>query len=445
MKKYLERERSMVARWVKKIIAVKLLGGKCKKCGNRDIRVLEFHHIMKDKDISVSKLFKSAWKNIRKELSKCIVICGNCHETFHHPQIFKNKKLLLELKGESKCCKCGYDENNSALVFHHRKKETKKIELSRMHICKDENKHRRKGAKVKFNNKDILCELKKCDVICRNCHLIEHHINMKKFEFLIDKIMSEYLKKYEEEDYEEKRKIELKIKNSQYRNEIAGLLYMWRKEKSIKKIARILKRDYFLIRRMFFDSKIFLKIIKRKINLKIDNEIIIPLTQNKEALINEEDYLLVSKYKWCAHVKNDKHWSAVRTKYIKQRKFKTIKMEREILGLNNKKDVEIIHLNGNGLDNRRINMIIIKSNKRNHFNNYIGSSKYKWVHWDENRNKWFASVNFNEKQRTIGRYSLEEEAAWASDEAYIKYFGNQDATNFTHSDEEIQEIMKGSE
>jgi len=56
----------------------------CTKCTNKDVDVLEFHHLA-DKKHNISAMVLSAysWKAIQKEISKCIVLCANCHRKLH--------------------------------------------------------------------------------------------------------------------------------------------------------------------------------------------------------------------------------------------------------------------------------------------------------------------------------------------------------------------------
>jgi len=55
----------------------------CERCGNRDYRVLQFHHVD-----PVNKLFKIeshlSIEQIKSELPKCIVLCANCHIKEHY-------------------------------------------------------------------------------------------------------------------------------------------------------------------------------------------------------------------------------------------------------------------------------------------------------------------------------------------------------------------------
>jgi hypothetical protein len=58
----------------------------CKRCGNADIRVLDFHHNDKrSKEASISSMAKRGWSNehILQEIAKCEVLCSNCHRILH--------------------------------------------------------------------------------------------------------------------------------------------------------------------------------------------------------------------------------------------------------------------------------------------------------------------------------------------------------------------------
>ena len=84
-KKYTKTDRIFAQRWAFKIRAVKFAGGKCEKCGNKNIFQLEFHHHKKDKESGVSILIHNngGWDNIQREVKKCHLLCCNCHGEEH--------------------------------------------------------------------------------------------------------------------------------------------------------------------------------------------------------------------------------------------------------------------------------------------------------------------------------------------------------------------------
>jgi len=66
---------------------VDFLGGKCQKCGyNKCIASLEFHHKnVNKKDFCVSQKGVSIkFDLLLQEVSKCILLCANCHAEEHY-------------------------------------------------------------------------------------------------------------------------------------------------------------------------------------------------------------------------------------------------------------------------------------------------------------------------------------------------------------------------
>jgi hypothetical protein len=59
---------------------------RCKICGEICRVCLDFHHIDPlQKDIAVSQMIENGYSKLRieKEISKCVVLCRNCHAKFH--------------------------------------------------------------------------------------------------------------------------------------------------------------------------------------------------------------------------------------------------------------------------------------------------------------------------------------------------------------------------
>lgn len=52
---------------------------KCTDCGESDLLVLEFDHL-EGKTFNISTgVGEMSWPNMLKEISKCEVVCANCH------------------------------------------------------------------------------------------------------------------------------------------------------------------------------------------------------------------------------------------------------------------------------------------------------------------------------------------------------------------------------
>lgn len=163
---------SRIDRLAKKVKAINYLGGKCICCGEDSIFKLCFHHNDKnEKEENLNVLKYKRWTLIEKELLKCSLVCHNCHMKIHFQNGSDknrrniNKKTFLKYKNKYKCERCGYDDNNSSLDFHHIDKDDKDFLCSDLSI-------------TYFNIEDLTNkienELDKCIILCKNCHFYEH-------------------------------------------------------------------------------------------------------------------------------------------------------------------------------------------------------------------------------------------------------------------------------
>ena len=92
---------------------------------------------------------------------------GNCknrtHQSYKAQQArgWLRKKLLVEKLG-GHCSVCGYNKNLSALTFHHQNPGKKRFKLDIRSLSN------RKELRINL-------EVKKCILICQNCHAELHH------------------------------------------------------------------------------------------------------------------------------------------------------------------------------------------------------------------------------------------------------------------------------
>ena len=66
------------------------LGNKCSICGyNKCDEALEFHHLdPSQKEFGICSDGRTrSWDRIKEELSKCILVCANCHREIHNKKI----------------------------------------------------------------------------------------------------------------------------------------------------------------------------------------------------------------------------------------------------------------------------------------------------------------------------------------------------------------------
>jgi hypothetical protein len=154
----------------------------------------------------------------------------------------------------------------------------------------------------------------------------------------------------------------------------------------------------------------------------------IPLTQGKVALVDDEDYIGLSQYKWYAH--NERGHFYVCRDAGKGKDRQHFKMHRQIMSY--PQNLEVDHRDHNGLNNQRSNLRICThaENMRNQNVRATGLSKYKGVTWDNGIGKWKASIMFNYKNYYLGYYDLEIEAAKMYDKKAKEFFGEFAKTNF---------------
>lgn len=65
----------------REFIQIYLARSFCVDCGTRDVRVLEFDHVIGEKvsDVSVMVNHGVSLVKLKSEISKCAVRCANCH------------------------------------------------------------------------------------------------------------------------------------------------------------------------------------------------------------------------------------------------------------------------------------------------------------------------------------------------------------------------------
>ncbi len=163
----------------------------------------------------------------------------------------------------------------------------------------------------------------------------------------------------------------------------------------------------------------------------------IGLPNGEVAVVGEEDFGELSKYKW--HTTG--YGYAVRHNYVKGID-RRVYMHREVMGITREgvKDgrrarVRVDHINGDRLDNRRSNLrFCTQSQNRMNSIGAKGSSRYKGVTWSKARLKWAAQIKFNGKHITGGLFSDELLAAKAYDRLALRYFGEFAKPNFKPGD-----------
>jgi len=154
----------------------------------------------------------------------------------------------------------------------------------------------------------------------------------------------------------------------------------------------------------------------------------IALTQDKFALVDDDDFEKINKYKW--HVRKDRNkWYALRD-IGKPGKRKHIHMHRFIM--NTPEGMETDHINNDGLDNRKSNLRVCTKNQNMHNaeKRADNTSGMKGVYWHKAAKRWHVRIKVNKKYISLGYFDNIEDAGMEYDYAAVKYFEEFAKTNF---------------
>jgi hypothetical protein len=155
----------------------------------------------------------------------------------------------------------------------------------------------------------------------------------------------------------------------------------------------------------------------------------IPLSRGLVALVDDEDYAVLSRHKWSAcprgyarrRLKNNENPTG---------KFQLVYMHRVLMQLTAFDGKQVDHIDGNKANNRRSNLRLCNPSQ-NHANvgpNKRNKSGYKGVCFHKRFNKWTASIAADGKIKHLGYFSTPEAANTAYCDAAKIYQGE-----FAHS------------
>lgn len=165
---YRETKKRQNEKRKKHIAKIKTDSG-CIDCKNKSLPscCYEFDHI-RDKIKNVSKLMTYSIKRIDAEITKCEIVCRNCHKerTYINSNITivnksnivaKKREIVNRIKSQP-CTDCNRSYNYWIMEMDHRRGE-KSIGINKI-TCSN------------HSIEALMRELEKCDVVCSNCHAI---------------------------------------------------------------------------------------------------------------------------------------------------------------------------------------------------------------------------------------------------------------------------------
>lgn len=159
----------------------------------------------------------------------------------------------------------------------------------------------------------------------------------------------------------------------------------------------------------------------------------IPLTQGKVAVVDDEDFELLSQHKWTAQLTRGA-WYAMRGVWTGT-KVRRVYMARVIMGEPAGCDVD--HRNGDGLLNTRENLRVVSRSQNcqnRRFSRNLKRGLFKGITL-RNTGKWMAQIRVpvegeRGRVKNLGSFADPVAAARAYDAAARLYFGEFAAANF---------------
>jgi hypothetical protein len=139
--------------------------------------------------------------------------------------------------------------------------------------------------------------------------------------------------------------------------------------------------------------------------------------------VDDTDYEIQGQFRWQLSTRG------YASRFIGSRgRQRALLLHREILGLTHGDGLVGDHINRDRLDNRRINLRTLDlAVSAQNVSMRGGTSRYRGVHWDSKRQKWFAQGSRGGKRVALGRFDDEDEAGRAASEfraAYQPYLTN---------------------
>lgn len=137
----------------------------------------------------------------------------------------------------------------------------------------------------------------------------------------------------------------------------------------------------------------------------------IQLTQNRAALVDDEDFEWLNNWKWYAH-KDGNTFYAARAGGRVNGSMTTITMHSVIVG-KPPKGLVSDHRDGNGLHNFKKNLrfVTTRQNAQNRKNRVKPkTSQYVGVFWRKDCKKWAAKIRMDSKNKHLGLFASEFQA-----------------------------------
>ena len=145
----------------------------------------------------------------------------------------------------------------------------------------------------------------------------------------------------------------------------------------------------------------------------------IELTQGKYAIVDDGDFDDLNQFNWCFHN------SGYAVRGVRVSGKVTLQWMHRII-TNCPADMDVDHINHDKLDNQKSNLRVCSTSENCHnqqMHSVAKTSRFKGVYFDKQANKWRAQIKLNNKNKYLGLFTNEIDAAIAYNNAAIELFG----------------------
>lgn len=125
------------------------------------------------------KIVKTKTKTNHQKFCSYKCRCNNYKKRYNELKRIrtgKNRSKLIKFKRQTGCERCGYNEHGGSIDFHH--------------LDKSKKEQRIKGDCWKSESN--IKEIKKCILLCKNCHFWIHSLEQQNYEKIINKYVCAY-------------------------------------------------------------------------------------------------------------------------------------------------------------------------------------------------------------------------------------------------------------
>jgi hypothetical protein len=133
----------------------------------------------------------------------------------------------------------------------------------------------------------------------------------------------------------------------------------------------------------------------------------IKLNSGYEALVDDEYFEELNKYKWKVQKHNHVYY-AVRSGYAELGRFANIYMHIAIM--KTPKGMHTDHIDGNGLNNTIGNLRVVTVRQNTQNRHTKRTSLYPGVSWHKRDSVWRATISINKKTKHLGNFKNELDA-----------------------------------